>query len=632
MTQQTRIQRWLAAGLVGAAMMGWSALAPGTGQDNVLEARNFDYVDAEDNRSTAQVETRLVYAGEKIRLELALSAVGMNVQPIPGWMGVWGANRFTAEELEGLVQGKRVLMIRDGSGDRVVGLREIRRGRLAERRLTADGKIDVMGMTEREYTLEAVLDVGEIEEGEDRVEVRVEGMTRLIVHTERSGGYARVTRIESPGHDQRHDSGAETAVEDDVEVTKLPYDEAAWARRDIEGRWVAVVDSIEKSPESAETWVKALADQGEFELLEMLAVSKRNAYRTWGAAMALARNRAPQWTRVAAYGSHIRFGHSDTTFQTMMLEVEPATMRAWLRAHRPMGNASLDAMAAALEKMDLPDADISSLLGPLEVDDVLRAMEKADAAVLFGDRERAQDGVVYDRQVLRAIEGLTVIGGGSEKHVAILRRLIEHPDIRLAQQAVLALSYTTIDEPTLKVLRRMIDDHGVALGVREAAMVSLPMHHDDLSRLLAHRVAGETSHELWKQAVSVLGSSSNPFTIAWLDRVDVSTLDVDSREVLNTTVEQLRKRMNPMNLNRAIADSLVMAALAEAMGWTIAEPLKNWAMDAASKVEPGELRRLMDWLESPDFLDMPDAALRAKTREALQPLVDDLRIMVDQTG
>src|SRR5437660_12210855 len=60
----------------------------------------FGYHDDHDGRRVADVRVKLVERDGLRSLELVVSAVGPGVDPIPGFAGVRGANRHTAEQID----------------------------------------------------------------------------------------------------------------------------------------------------------------------------------------------------------------------------------------------------------------------------------------------------------------------------------------------------------------------------------------------------------------------------------------------------------------------------------------------------------------------------------------------------
>src|SRR5262245_57222900 len=65
--------------------------------------RRFDFFDDHDGRRIADIRLRVVKRERnQVGLDIIISAVGPSVESIPGWTGVRGANRHTAEQLENI--------------------------------------------------------------------------------------------------------------------------------------------------------------------------------------------------------------------------------------------------------------------------------------------------------------------------------------------------------------------------------------------------------------------------------------------------------------------------------------------------------------------------------------------------
>src|SRR5207247_500886 len=118
-------------------------------------------------------------------LALAISAVGSQVEAIPGYAGVRGANRYTAEQIEHILTGRFSFAVttqaEDGSPPWLGRWHGGRRGPIPERRLRPDGRIDFLAMTRREYPLELLVETDGLVQGLLTTQLWFEGVPRLRV-------------------------------------------------------------------------------------------------------------------------------------------------------------------------------------------------------------------------------------------------------------------------------------------------------------------------------------------------------------------------------------------------------------------------------------------------------------------
>ena len=85
----------------------------------------------------------------------------------------------------------------------------VRHGPIPERRLRADGTLDVDGRSDREFPLQARLETGTLPDGRHVVELLVDDEPRLRTIVKVSGNTARLLELESPAsrnHAKRIDS------------------------------------------------------------------------------------------------------------------------------------------------------------------------------------------------------------------------------------------------------------------------------------------------------------------------------------------------------------------------------------------------------------------------------------------
>ncbi|MCI0378649.1 MAG: hypothetical protein L0215_13665 [Gemmataceae bacterium] len=115
-----------------------SSLVQAFPENRTIEERSpvFHYRDDRDGRALAEVQVRRVERDGEPAVEIVISAVGSNIDPVAGYPGVRGANRHTAEAFEHMLSGRfpvSVVTHRAGGEACVGSIRAGRRGALAER-------------------------------------------------------------------------------------------------------------------------------------------------------------------------------------------------------------------------------------------------------------------------------------------------------------------------------------------------------------------------------------------------------------------------------------------------------------------------------------------------------------------
>jgi hypothetical protein len=163
------------------------ASAPARPHPSILDERRFDYPEDEGTgRLLAAIHVVLERRGAETTLRVTASAIGAGLDPLPGWQGVRGANRISAEEFGSIVEHDRMRVETTGPDRGAPHLGSAhtgRRGRLPERRLAADGSIDVRAMTAAEYPVELIAETTLAGDGRRRTQLVVDGKPRLEVVT-----------------------------------------------------------------------------------------------------------------------------------------------------------------------------------------------------------------------------------------------------------------------------------------------------------------------------------------------------------------------------------------------------------------------------------------------------------------
>jgi hypothetical protein len=180
---------------------------PGTAPAVLLDSRRVDYLEDEGTgRRLAELRLELVREAGAVSLRIVATAAGPRVDPVPGWQGVAGANRITAEELASILRRGRLSVEVAGVAPGEPGSGTVhggRRGRVPERRRRTDGGIDLDALTCEEYPLELVAITPPLGSGARRTRLLLDGKPRLEVttFTGRDRGRIREVRMLSE-HDE----------------------------------------------------------------------------------------------------------------------------------------------------------------------------------------------------------------------------------------------------------------------------------------------------------------------------------------------------------------------------------------------------------------------------------------------
>ncbi len=161
------------------------------------------FIELEDGRRLARLDGWL-RRGERYRL--TIGATGSDVEPLPGWRGVAGANTLTAQELDALLRDGALaayVVRRDGSNTEAT-VRAGARERLPIRKTGADGRVDFRARTDEAHVTRIEVDTGVLAFGTYTLEIEARGEVRLrsefrlgddggaIVTFETTGGLHRI--------------------------------------------------------------------------------------------------------------------------------------------------------------------------------------------------------------------------------------------------------------------------------------------------------------------------------------------------------------------------------------------------------------------------------------------------------
>ncbi len=561
--------------------------------------QRFAYRDDHDGRVLAVVEIVATGGGE---VEMRISAVGASVEPIPGFEGVRGGNRFTAEQLAHLLSGRFPVKIETESvatSERQPGsVAAGRYGRLPERRLEADGRINYLAQSRRQYPLEMIVRSGRLSPGEHRTEVVVNGSPRLRLTYRVAGRAVEVIGFASVAEARPAEPVAVEAVTapagskpvgKDKEEKPLPppVADADWDARDLEAKWVLFRASMAEFA----AWKQYLAKRKDFAFLEWIAVYGENSEEQMGAAWALAKADAPQWLRVVAWlREAYPVNHDEGETHMLLVKHAPARAFAWLDKHKEHFAVSKryvyqDYME--LQKQKLPPADVGRLLPPLDAAFVFRHMDAPKDLAELGPRLKAEPGKVYLHQVQRAIKALATSNRYEQPWVGQLRLLTRHRHPEVRQSAYLAYTHVApaleARPHVLEEFLEVVDSAGEPAALREAALLALSYfgHPSVFVKLL--RIAAQPEHPAWRAALSRLGDLGHDFTLVQLDRLAADKLPPQDQRLLEsiraglTRLAQERTREAWAPLARSW---LEYAAWAEQSGDPLKQTLGPWTVKA----------------------------------------------------
>src|SRR5262245_27680278 len=602
----------LSAGLV----LGMAPAAPPAQESGslprVVLPNRFDYHDDHDGRRLADIRLKVVERDGRPALALVISAVGPQVEAIPGFAGVRGANRHTAEQIENILTGRFSFVVTTTTeGDSATQLgqwRAGRRGSIPERRLRADGRIDFLGRTPREYPLELIVETAGLARGRQTTELWLDDVPRLRAVYQVADNEVRVLEFKSLGKDPAGKAPprlvqARLAQQAPEEVpAKAPVTDAEWNVRDAEGKWALYQSIVSTDEERARGFIPYLVRRKDHDFLETIAIHQPlyTGGKGIAAAWALARADAPQWLRVAAWQRQMEIDHGETETSKLILKHNPAKALAWLekyaaevvlakgeKANPRQGQRSTPVLTDLenLRKAKVKPGELGTALPPLRPAEVFRHLDAPADLENFGDRHRADSGKVYVHQVLRAIQAFRQSGRYREPWIGKLLRLTRHGHLGVRLAALLAFADighvmdpkdTPVDE-----FRQVMDNKKETPAIREAALMAFSALGHPQVYVRLHEMALETDHVAWQAAISRLNDIGDEFTLEHLDRVDRSRLGRKDLELLEKHRAQLKKWAEDPQRSRelslaAVERRLERAAWAEYARSPVRKALTAW--------------------------------------------------------
>lgn len=570
------------------------------------ELKNRAYIDDDDQRPLADLSFR-VDPDARQNLRIGISAVGPDVEPIGGYRGIHGANRYTAEELALLLNGTHSVQVitKYEAGPTVNGeVIEGRYGTLPQRRLLIDGRMDYLGRTAWEYPLEIVINPNTATSGLRNTFVYVNGQARLRCRYRIVDGQLQDLEVQSLGHDgfiaasdRRAPAAAKVlfASTDETKPLPLPTD---WADRDIEGKWAWYAKDVLLHPENHIKWPVTLRNAGELELLEMLALYTPDAFKSHGVIEQLYDAEAPQWIRVAAWHSNgpPNFGHGLQQSTRYMTHIAPGLTEDWIDRYREEIDNYETSLQAALEQLrqdKFQPVDSTSYLPPLKPDEVFAYLKLDQEVVDLGERLTAKPGVVYRQQVLRAISGVPISGRRDQPLLNRLRLMTKHTDRVVRQAAFLAHTYTLPNAAGTQSFDDFLEtvaseeEHDT---VRQAALMAYSYHRHPSVLLTLHDVAANPEHPCWEPAVSRLGDLGFDVSIALLESVMDPKLSQNQQKILKDSLSRLTARRKKQKQISAwqMTQRIRAAVFARATSHPLAATMEDWVEQGSGMLNSEE--------------------------------------------
>ncbi len=579
--------------------------------ENSEPLKQHAYIDDDDQRPLADLRFD-VEPKQQQNLKITVSAIGPNVEPIAGFRGVHGANRYTAEELELILAGHHIVEVvtEFDDGQSVAGrILSGRYGTIPERRMLPDGRLDFLAHTIREYPLELVVDPQTQSSGRRRTVVIVNGRPRLRcvynitngrvegLEVQSLGGHAFLAGMLDDGNHQKGSRIILTAVQE----SKPPVSETEWTARDLEGKWVLLSAEIASEPTKIPAWVEFLKQKKEFQLLEWMAIYVPDAFKTHGVAEALRASDAPQWIRVVAWHTAGPFylGHGEQQAQSLLTSA-PGLAEHWLQTHKDKiepWEGMIEQLYAGFKKDKFDAVDSSDYLPPLQVANVFNHLPNAKEAVEYSKRQQTVNGVVYIHQVIREINGIVVSGRRDPELLKTVRELTKHSSNDIRQAAFLAHTYILPGTPATERLddfARVIDDSEESDMIRESALMGFSYHTHPSVLLKLHQVAADPQHAAWSAAVSRIGDIGIGFSVSLLKQLQNTKLADEQSRLLTDSLKRLTQReLANRNVDAwDMARRIALAVYAKQTNDPNSELIKEWVMQSKTRMADKELQNL----------------------------------------
>jgi hypothetical protein len=631
----------------------------------VVPPSQFDYHDDHDGRRLADIRLKVIERAGVRSLELVIAAVGPQVEPIPGYVGVRGANRYTAEQLDNIVTGRSSLAVQtqaaDGSAPWSGRWRAGRRGTIPERRLQPDGHINFEAVTARDYPLELIVETGGLKEGRQTTELWFDGAPRLRVVYEVAGNQVRIQSCQSLGAEPGENALKPLPVKDvkgerepaREEPPKPPVTDAEWDARDLEGKWALYQKLVHSDAKNAEAVIPYLARRKDFDFLEMIALHEPLHGGGIDASRALAKADAPAWLRVAAWQRQMQTDYAEVETSELLTKHNPAKALAWLEKYGdeamiaegetlnprfPLLVNPLAKERELLQKRKLKPAGLGKALPPLQPAEVFRHLDAPMDLVDFGDRRRAEPDQVYVHQVLRAIKALVQSARYREPWMGKVVLLTRYTNPEVRRSAFLAFSYlgpNWMDAKNSPVedFRKVMDDRKEPRVLRESALMAFSSFGDPRVYVRLHEMALETNQPLWRAAFHRVYDIGDEFTLEHLNRLDTTRLAPRDAELLEKKRADLKKWVEDNQRTRVVSRRIVevrleRAAWAELTNSPVRKSLTAWTRSFFVSQPDDAFEKHLEEVQKkyePEYTGPDRAALKRQVRDLAKDILSTPR-------
>lgn len=607
---------------------------------DVVHPPSHNYLDDDDQRRLADLTFEAV-AGLHPSLRITVSAKGAEVESGGGYKGIAGENRHTAEELAFIIDDSNPLEVVTvtSDGKRFHGrLSASHYARVHERRLLPNGSLDYLSRTKREYPVQIEINARGVSSEPLTTYLVVDSQARLRCDYRLVDGQVLDLSIQSLGDDPFHlrrYPGLRLAgfrryspVIDDKLPDPVSMEE--WNSRDREGKWVLMNNALVHDPSTLVAWTAFLNRNKEFALMEWLAIYHPDGFHSGGVGSLLAAADAPQWIRVAAWHctGASRAGHGIQTANTLLYSQAPGVVERWLQTHRDQCD-NWDLMQKVLDQLVRDRTPIAPAtdryLPPLQENDVYKYLNPPESIQDFGDATEATEGVVYEHQVIRAINAVSANGRRSDDVVGRVRMLTKHSREAIRIHALLAFSYYAPDFPGTEKFadfEAIIDDNGESDRIREAALMGWSYHKHPAVMLKLYDVAADHAHGAWKAAVSRLGDLGDDYSVKQLQDLDRTKLTDEQQQILANTLDRCRQRLikRKAPLSTTMAKRIQLTVFAQMSGHSKADNLKAWVLESATRMDPKQVQRLVGlaWEKLPSVWFPDHASDPQQTYESLR--------------
>ncbi len=403
---------------------------------------------------------------------------------------------------------------------------------------------------------------------------------------------ARAARAQELAPSGSH--GGAPAQEAAAPERHLPADELQrWAASDAEGRWFVYARSVALDPARAHPWVQHARAERDLATLELVALYGEPQMQQQ-ALEALVELDAPQWLRAALWIVESAADSHTITRAREALDERPALVRAYLARHPDAQTRYVPPARAAGAPDDPRALDVRDYPRPWTAREVFAALDPSAERESLGDRVRAEPGVLYRFQVLRAIDAYARFWAHTFPWNERLAAFALDPDPLVAQRACLAYAHFEPERVPCDALLRIVDDPTRPDAVREAALLGFSYGPEPRVWVELHRVARDPEHAAWKAAVSRLGDLGNAFTLEHLAHLTYARLSVDAevmseleRSLLRAELDRVRQRekaldADPESFARRVVPLFERSAWAQLAASPAEDELRAWTLATAA--------------------------------------------------